>query len=74
MNLYKNRKYIEIVLTSLKQEKKITELLVKEKVDFSVVTTSFPAKALGSIKSEKKARSSKENGKKGGRPKVKKVI
>lgn len=30
-----------------------------------------PAQLLGSIKSKKKAKSSKENGKKGGRPKTK---
>lgn len=33
---------------------------------------SFAAKTLGSIKSEKKAKSSRENGKKGGRPKKEK--
>lgn len=33
-----------------------------------MVTASEAARALGSIKTEKKAASSKENGKKGGRP------
>lgn len=69
MKSYKNRTYIEIVLTSSKQEKKVSEILIGQGIDFVVVTTSFPAKALGSIKTKKKAKASRINGKKGGRPK-----
>ena len=49
----------------------LSNLDVQEMLDFGEqAMNSSLAKKLGSIKSEKKALSSKENGKKGGRPKL----
>ena len=52
-------------------EQWLSNLDVQEMLDFGEqAINSSLAKKLGSIKSEKKALSSKENGKKGGRPKL----
>jgi len=52
-------------------EQWLSNLDVQEMLDFGEqAINSSLAKNLGSIKSEKKALSSKENGKKGGRPKL----
>ena len=49
----------------------LSNLDVEEILDFgNQAISSTLAKNLGSVKSEKKALSSKENGKKGGRPKL----
>jgi len=44
----------------------------EEEIVIVPVETSAAAAALGSIKSDKKAATSRENGKKGGRPRIKK--